>query len=42
VLSDEELNDLRQALDRVMRGESGAQPERIANIGGARTALSRR
>jgi ectoine hydroxylase-related dioxygenase (phytanoyl-CoA dioxygenase family) len=32
VLSDDELNDLRQALDRVMNGESEAQPERIANI----------
>lgn len=32
VLSDDELNDLRQALDRVMKGESEAQPERIANI----------
>ena len=32
VLSDEELDELRAALDRVMNGKSAAQPERIANV----------
>jgi hypothetical protein len=32
VLSPAELDDLRAALDRVMSGNSAAQPERIANI----------
>jgi ectoine hydroxylase-related dioxygenase (phytanoyl-CoA dioxygenase family) len=33
VLTDRQLIDLREALDRVLNGKSSAQPERIANLG---------
>lgn len=39
VLSDDQLNQLREALDKVLSGRSDAQAERITNLGGSSDAV---
>ena len=39
VLTDAQLDELREALDRVLSGQSGSSPEAVTNIGGGNNAV---